>query len=303
MSTISPGESWRIAAQRAGLLEALAAKKQAQAAPLEREMSPEERAEECIAWIERYCKLLSDKGGGIIPFALFDYQQDFIRSFWTHREIICLKARQLGMTETVAAIAVYCAITFSGWTIILLSKDQDAANEVLSKCRISYDYLPDDVKVPVVSTTITSSLRLVNRSRIIPKPTSPGAGRSFNAQVLVMDEVAHMMWADQVYAAASPVARSAGNRIVALSTAKGVGNLFHRQWTLAQAGEGMYPIFLPWYIRPGRDAAWLSAATRGYEKWQTAQELPTTPEEAFVLSGRPRFEVPLGWRGMCYSPA
>jgi len=255
------------------------------------ELTPDERADHCIAWINSYCKLLGDRGQGVISFKLFSYQEDFIRSFWLYRENIILKARQLGMTETVAAIAVYCAITFPAWTIIILSKDQDAANEVLSKCRIAYDYLPDDVKVPVINPNITSTLKLTNRSRIIPKPTSPGAGRSFNAQVLILDEMAHMMWSDIVYTAASPAARSGGNKIVALSTANGAGNFFARQWDLAINGEGMHPTFLPWNVRPERDQAWYEGATRGYSSWQIAQELPTTPEEAFILSGRPRFDI------------
>jgi hypothetical protein len=44
-------------------------------------------------------------------------------------------------------------------------------------------------------------------------------------------------------------------------------------------------------VRPGRDAAWYRAASAGLEAWQCAQEYPADPDEAFILSGRPRFDV------------
>jgi len=257
--------------------------------------APEEQpAERCIAWIEAHCKILSDRGHGLIPFALFDYQKDFIRTLWGHREVICLKARQIGMTETIAATAVYCVNEFPGWTVLILSKGKDEADEVLSKCRICYDNLPPDVQTPLKNASITSRLILANRSRIIPKATTAGAGRTFNAQLLIIDEWAHQERQQALYTAVSPTARSAGNRIVGLSTANGVGNYFYTLWQKAQreqgAGDTMYPLFFGWSVRPGRDEAWYKQATWGYDDWQAAQEFPAAPEEAFVLSGRMRFD-------------
>lgn len=53
----------------------------------------------------------------------------------------------------------------------------------------------------------------------------------------------------------------------------------------------MYPLFIPWNARPGRDEQWLARATTGYESWQRHQEFPAVAEEAFVLSGRCRFSM------------
>jgi hypothetical protein len=105
----------------------------------------------------------------------------------------------------------------------------------------------------------------------------------------VLDEWAHQQWQAQIFAGAAPTA-SAGNQIIGLSSANGVGNEFHRQWELAVNGQGMHPIFLGWFVRPGRDQAWYDETTKTMEDWQRAQEFPATPEEAFILSGRPRFD-------------
>ncbi len=238
---------------------------------------------------------MSDTGKGPIPFVLYDYQQDFIRAFWHYRELIVLKARQIGMTETVAALAVYCIHHFPGWTIIILSQDLETANEAMAKCRVAYDYLPDAVRIPVINTAIISRISLVNRSRIIVKPTTANSARSLAAQVLIIDEWARQApyLQAQVFAAAAPTARSAGNRIVGMSTANGAGNFFHQQWVKATEGDSaMTPIFLPWFVRPGRDQAWYDQATANLPAWAAAQEFPADAAEAFILSGRPRFDIP-----------
>ncbi|HEV7216793.1 MAG TPA: hypothetical protein VGP33_16930, partial [Chloroflexota bacterium] len=74
------------------------------AAALDDGRTPEQRTERelCLDdpahFILTHCKLRSDTGAGLIPFDLFDYQRDLLRDFLTHRELIILKARQLGIS-------------------------------------------------------------------------------------------------------------------------------------------------------------------------------------------------------------
>lgn len=101
------------------------------------------------------------------------------------------------------------------------------------------------------------------------------------------------------------------------STANGVGNFFHTEWLRAEAGKSdKTPVFVPWYeiemyTMPVRDPeklwnsltpyernlwdehcctleqiAWYRYKLREYPKPELMQaEFPTTPTEAFVLSG------------------
>ncbi|MFI5314020.1 MAG: terminase large subunit domain-containing protein [Candidatus Dormibacteria bacterium] len=240
-------------------------------------------------FILTHCKLRSDTGAGLIPFDLFDYQRDLLRDFLTHRELIILKARQLGISELVAAYAVWLTLK-PQQNVILLSQTEKDAGELLLKCRTCYDSLPAWLPSPVLDERKSSTLELANGSRILPVTATPRSGRGFNAQLLVFDEWAHQQAQAEIYAAAAPTAKSAGNQIIGLSSANGVGNFFARQWELAQNGKGAHPKFLPWNIRPGRDQAWYDETTYNLEDWQRAQEYPTTADEAFILSGRPRFD-------------
>lgn len=112
-----------------------------------------------------------------------------------------------------------------------------------------------------------------------------------------------------------------GSMIVLESTAKGVGNYFHREWQKAVRGESGYvPVFVSWfeiemYTTPFRDEAerdafigsmtsreryyfelgatlegirWYREKKRleSYDDWRMGCEFPTTPDEAFQSTGR-----------------
>ena len=83
-----------------------------------------------------------------------------------------------------------------------------------------------------------------------------------------------------------------GGRIFILSTAKGMGNLFHVLVQGARTGRnGFYFVFLPWSVVPTRDKAWLEAKRLDVLPWIRAQEYPDNPDEAFITSGNMVFDL------------
>lgn len=242
-----------------------------------------------VYFIHTYCVLQADTGAGLVPFRLFDYQADLLTTFQTHRQVIVLKARQLGVTELVAAYAVWKALS-PYQTIVAISQGKDEASEIVRKARLCWEHLPPWLRPAIGNPGKTASLEFAHGSRILPKPATQRAGRSFAAQLLILDEWAQQVFAEEIYAAAAPAASAGVNQLIGISTANGVDNLFHRQWLLATEGRGMHPVFLPWHSRPGRDAAWYDRTTETYTPAKKAQEFPSTPDEAFVGSGRPVFD-------------
>jgi hypothetical protein len=118
--------------------------------------------------------------------------------------------------------------------------------------------------------------------------------------------------------------------VIVESTANGAGDYFHRLWNQAEAGENDYiPVFLPWFSHKEyenpfyneSDKIALAQSLDDEEKqlvrlfdltleqlnwrrntwknkcssdWNTFhQEYPSTAEEAFLTSGRPRFDIPI----------
>jgi hypothetical protein len=83
-----------------------------------------------------------------------------------------------------------------------------------------------------------------------------------------------------------------GGRIIGLSTANGSGNFFHHLWTGASTGNNKFEsMFFPWSATEDRGPSWYEEKKQSMLPWQLAQEYPTTPEEAFVRSGNPVFDL------------
>ncbi len=242
-------------------------------------------------FIDSYCKVEADTGAGVIPFHLFDYQRDVLRQWMEHGESITLKARQLGITELAAALSLWQVNFHPHNRVIVFAQDESKAREFARKCRVAWDNLPAWLQVPLSNPQLTTTLELANGSRILPQAATEKAARSLNCQLLVLDEFAHQEYGAAIFDAAAVTARSAGQRILVISTANGAGNSFASHWQQAVNGEGMWPIFLPWDIRPGRDEVWYANATKGYDTSKKNQEYPANPETAFILSGRGRFDT------------
>ena len=50
-------------------------------------------------------------------------------------------------------------------------------------------------------------------------------------------------------------------------------------------------MFFPWSASEDRDESWYESKKQSMLPWQLAQEYPTSPEEAFVRSGNPVFDL------------
>ena len=82
------------------------------------------------------------------------------------------------------------------------------------------------------------------------------AGRSFTADIAILDEWAFMAWPRQTLAAVKPTI-DAGGKLFIISSADGQGTAYHQFWQHAVAGQNGYTaVFLPWFAHPDRGARW-----------------------------------------------
>ena len=151
---------------------------------------------------------------------------------------------------------------------------------------------------------------------------SKDAARSATIQLLHISELAFWAYPEETYTALMQTVPNTPNSVVIIeSTANGVGNFFHRQWQMAERGESAYtPMFFPWFEEEGyrqnvpddfiiteeerelKERYDLSDEQLCWRRWcirancggsadQFRQEYPSTPNEAFLASGRPVFDV------------
>lgn len=253
-------------------------------------------AADCAYFIDSY-GVIDDAqghgdGGGTMPFRLWPAQIDLAWALMTERRVLILKARQLGISWLCCAYALWLCLFAPGKVVLLFSQGEVEALELLRRVKALYTRLPAWLRdaVPAIARDNTTECGWSNGSHVRSLPATQKSGRSFTASLVILDEAAHLQWADQLYTALKPTI-DGGGQLVVLSTANGIGNLFHRLWTRAvQRLNAFRPIFLPWWARPGRDADWY--ARQVAEAAQPAlvkQEYPSTATEAFLVSGRTRF--------------
>jgi hypothetical protein len=107
---------------------------------------------------------------------------------------------------------------------------------------------------------------------------------------VIIDEMAFLPNAEEAWASIEPIA-DVGGRVICLSTANGEGNIFHQLWVGSQTSTNRFTgVFFPWSAGD-RDEDWYEAKKRDLPDWQLAQEYPDNPDEAFIRSGRPVFDI------------
>lgn len=247
--------------------------------------------EACMYWMQTHVYIQHPEFGAI-KFDLRDAQKSTLRDWMGNRMSIALKARQVGFSTLVMAYGLWLVLFWPDKFIIALSRTERDAAKLLRKAKYAYDRLPAWMRDrgPTRITNTQSKIEFDNGSAIESLPaTDPARGES--AYLIVVDEWAFFEDAEGAWSAIEP-ATDIGGRLIALSTANGSGNLFHQMVVGAQTGSNdMCFIFHSWRAVPERDAAWYESKKRAMLPHLLHQEYPTTPEEAFIKSGNPVFDV------------
>ena len=225
-----------------------------------------------VYFINNYAKI-SHPQKGTLPFKLFPFQQDVLRDFIKHRFNIILKARQLGMSTSVAAYCAWLMIFHKDRNILVVATQKAKAANIIKKVKVVFKNLPDWMMMSEVITNNKFSVELENGSQIVASSTGADAGRSEALSLLIVDEAAHVDGLDELWAGIYPTL-STGGRCIALSTPLGTGNWFHKFYIEAeQEANDFNPIKLMWDVHPERDEFWFQKETRNMSRRKIAQEL------------------------------
>ena len=250
----------------------------------------EELLEAFVYFCQRYWYIRHPEKGRIF-FELFDAQVETINMWLTERYSIALKARQIGFSTLISTFSFWATFFYPDRAIIMLSKTERDAVLLMAKAKYGYRFLPDWMKMrgPHVNVNL-SKMGMTNESYIESLPSASDPARGQSVWMVVVDELGQLPNSDEAWAAIEPVA-DVGGRVVMLGTANGEGNLFHKLWQGSQNGTNRFKgLFFPWWSGD-RDQEWYEAKKRDLPDWQLAQEYPSDPDEAFLRSGRPVFNI------------
>jgi hypothetical protein len=223
---------------------------------------------------------------GLIPFEPYWYQDAFLKAYEEPRRFV-LKARQIGFSQVFAIEALYTAIHHAQSTVLLVSRNQALAANMLRYCFVAYHNLRSP---PELRKRNQSEMEFTNGSRILSLPANPSAGRGYAANIVYLDEFAYAAYDEEIYQSISP-ALAQGGRLVVGSTPNGRGNLFSE---LYGQQSGFRYFAHPWHHcpryytqeeavagLPHEQSAWYQTERPKY----TAQQWASEFECDFIMSG------------------
>lgn len=252
-------------------------------------------SKDCDYFTQNYVQIEDrDAPGLAVPFTLWAGQSKALRSFLHHRLTVCLKARQLGLTWLALSYAAWRMLFNSGYSVVALSKREGDSKELARRVTFILRHLPpwiaiEKKKAPPgwegvtwENTTLTVTINHpgCEPSTLQSMTSAPDSGRSFTANLVLIDEWAFQQWAEEIWSAAYPtINRPTGGQVIGLSTMN-LGTLFLQIWQDAVKGINDFnPVFLGWDTDPRRTQEWYEATKRTLPVTYK-QEYPATPEEA-----------------------
>ena len=229
-------------------------------------------------------------GTATIPFIWWSAQRALSESLFVDREVICLKARQLGCTWLVLAYFLYMSMFKSNHEYRITSVGEDEAAKALRRIKFMIDHLPDWC-VPTLEISNTTTVKFAeSQSWISALPATSNAGRGDTLNGLLSDEAAFQVYAKEIIKSARPALEKRNGSLIVLSTANGMGNHFQEEYVKAQTGQNGYKAhFFAWTADPSRNQKWYDKLLKKHGLEYMHENYPSTASEAFLASGRPYF--------------
>lgn len=270
-----------------------------------------------------------------IPFLLNPAQRKLLfelegmRVSGTPIRIILLKARQWGGSTLVQIYMAWMQIrVLTNWHSVIVADVEEQSRNIRGMYSKMLNHYPKDLGrltfAPFEHSVKTRVLRERGCIIGVGSAQKPENLRSFDFSMAHLSEIG--LWQSTPKRTAEDLAQSVANTvplianslIVKESTAKGVGNYFHREWIAAKRGDSAYnPVFVAWfeierYLLPVENKEafinswndydmwqWEQGATiegikwyknykaaENYDDWRMKSEYPTTDTEAFQSTGR-----------------
>jgi hypothetical protein len=165
---------------------------------------------------------------------------------------IILKSRQLGFSTNTVGLYFMDTLHTGYKKTIIMAHDLPSTVELFKKVRLMYEMLPVEVKKRFGKPGTASKYELfwpeIQASILVGTAGSADFGASQTVNNVLLTEIPR--WPDGAMQAVADGLMNAvpmGGNIIIESTARGVGNDFHRRWLEAMSGRSVFrPLFYSW---------------------------------------------------------
>jgi hypothetical protein len=244
-----------------------------------------------FAYFLKYVKIVSppvpgQTGGGVVPLVLWSHLIKVINTLALKSLISIAKARQIGLSTIIAAYILWYANSHRGANILLFSKGQPEAKELLAKAKRIHEQLPPILKYKLDPDSTEEIGFKTWQSSIKAFASTPSAGISYTSSIVVCDEHAEHPYADENYLSSKPT-RDAGGQFISIFTEDPFSNDNLATSIFVDALEGkndFTPLFFPYDVRPGREGDWYEKTKRNIPE----RELGKLSPDLYMRKNYPR---------------
>lgn len=226
---------------------------------------------------------INDPRSGRIKYEVWPHLEELTENLNEHRLIVWLKARQIGASWTVAAYALWQTLYTKGARVLLFSQGEDEAVKLLAKCKYIFEHLPNSLK-PKIEQETQKSMTFGNGWYVQAFPSTPHAGRSETATLIIYDEADFHEYMEANYNATKPTIDDVGGQMLMVSTSNPTkaASLFKAIFRGAP-DNGFFSMFYAYNVRPNRTTEWYESTKKSYtDPFLFAKEYPSTAEEALA---------------------
>ena len=238
-------------------------------------------AKDPVYFIKNYVKVVSlDKG--LIPFDLYDYQQELLNIIHNNRFAIAKLPRQSGKSTTIVSYILHYVLFNQNMNVAILANKQATAREILYRLKMAYEYLPLWLQQGIIEWN-KGSIELENGSKITASSTSASAIRGGSFNMIFLDEFAHVPnnIAEEFFSSVYPTVTSGQTtKVLMVSTPNGL-NLFYYYWKNAnkKIGEKGKNEYVPFEVHWSQIPLYPGGPKRN-QKWKDEQ-IKNTSEQQF----------------------
>ena len=226
-----------------------------------------------LYFIKKYVQIINvDRG--LVPFDMWDFQEDMINNFHDERFVICKMPRQTGKSTTIISYLLHYVLFNPEVNVAILANKGAVARELLSRLQLAYEHLPKFLQQGVTVWN-KGNIELENGSKILASATSGSAVRGSSFNIIFLDEFAHVpnTIAESFFTSVYPTISSGETtKVFIVSTPLGM-NLFYKMWIDAEEKRNSYiPIEVHYTQVPGRDDKWRQETIKNTSEQQFNQE-------------------------------
>ena len=230
-------------------------------------------ANDPVYFTKNYVQIVS-LDEGLVPFKMWDFQEELIEKFHNNRFNIAKLPRQTGKSTTVVSYLLHYILFNDNVNIGILANKASTARDLLARLATAYENLPKWIQQGVVVWN-KGNIELENGSKILAASTSASAVRGMSFNIIFLDEFAFVPnhIADSFFASVYPTITSGkSTKVIIISTPQGM-NHFYKMWTDAVNGKNGYTFHeVHWSQVPGRDEAWKEQTIKNTSERQFTQE-------------------------------